>query len=327
MRTCLCQCPIGRTLNSSRRGPILSPMRIVPSPAFRDLLVLLRIPFSFFLLPIYLAALAAARHPLLEPALASFLIIHFFLYPASQAFNSHYDRDEGPIGSVEFPPKPGRGLLGTALALDAVALMAGFLFVGLTFAAGLFLYGSASKLYSWDRSRLKARPFIGWLMTGFGQGGLTYVLVLVSLDPRGFGALGILEVVQAAAISALLLGVFPLTQIYQHGEDAHRGDLTISRLLGIRGTFLLSASFLGIGALGLGLGFFLNGQGGWGFAFLGMMSPVVFLFLIWARRCWRNPIDADWHSAMRLNMLASIVLSLFYLARLVVPYFAPLGAT
>ncbi|HUX39040.1 MAG TPA: UbiA family prenyltransferase [Rectinemataceae bacterium] len=302
-------------------------MRLLPSPALRDLLVLLRIPFSLFLLPIYLAALAAAENPRLGPALASFLIIHFLLYPASQAFNSHYDRDEGPIGSVEHPPKPGPGLLGTALALDAVALVAGLLFVGPIFAAGLFLYGGASKLYSWDKTRLKARPFGGWLMTGLGQGGLTYVLVLVSVDPRGLGALGPVELGQAAAVSALLLGVFPLTQIYQHGEDARRGDLTISRLLGIRGTFVLSATFLALGTLGLGLLLLPDGPIGWLFVFFGLMSPVVVLFLAWATRCWRNPADADWRSAMRINMSASVLLSLFYLTRLVLPYFRFLGAS
>ncbi len=294
-------------------------MRKVPSSALRDLLVLLRIPFSLFLLPIYLAALAAAKDPLPAQALASFLIIHFLLYPASQAFNSHYDKDEGPIGSVEHPPKPGPGLLATALVLDAVALAAGFAFIGPIFTAGLFLYGGASKLYSWDRSRLKARPFAGWLMTGFGQGGLTYVLVLVSVDPRGFEALGPLELIQAAAVSALLLGVFPLTQIYQHGEDARRGDLTISRLLGIRGTFFLSASFLALGTMSLGLILFLNGPIGWGFAFFAMMSPVAVIFLGWATRCWRDASQANWRSAMRINMSASVLLSLFYLARLVLP--------
>jgi 1,4-dihydroxy-2-naphthoate octaprenyltransferase len=43
---------------------------------------------------------------------------------------------------------------------------------------------------------------------------------------------------EAAILSALFFaGSYPLTQIYQHEEDARRGDLTLSRVLGVAGTF------------------------------------------------------------------------------------------
>src|SRR3954471_3392589 len=52
---------------------------------------------------------------------------------------------------------------------------------------------------------------------------------------------------EAMLIATLLIGAYyPLTQIYQHEEDSARGDVTISILLGIKGTFIFSASMFGI---------------------------------------------------------------------------------
>jgi 1,4-dihydroxy-2-naphthoate octaprenyltransferase len=41
--------------------------------------------------------------------------------------------------------------------------------------------------------------------------------------------------------TCLLLGSYPMTQIYQHEEDARRGDKTFSLLLGIKETFIFTA--------------------------------------------------------------------------------------
>jgi len=88
-------------------------------------------------------------------------------------------------------------------------------------------------------------------MTGFGQGAFT-LLSMAIVAGGGLGVLGRAPVLWAAGlITAFLLGVYPLTQIYQHEEDARRGDLTISRLVGIRGTFVLAAACLGLASLGV----------------------------------------------------------------------------
>ncbi|MEI6877244.1 MAG: ubiquinone biosynthesis protein UbiA, partial [Spirochaetota bacterium] len=126
----------------------------------------LRFPFSFFLLPIFLSSVASADAMDFGLCIRSFLIIHLLLYPASQGFNSWFDRDTGPIGGLEHPPPVDRNLLGVSLLLDLVALAAGYYLVGRLFALGLLIYGLASKLYSWNVTRLKARPIEGWLMTG-----------------------------------------------------------------------------------------------------------------------------------------------------------------
>lgn len=62
---------------------------------------LLRIPFSFFLMPLFLFAYSLAETVVHYKALFSFLIIHFLVYPASNGYNSFVDRDEESIGGLE----------------------------------------------------------------------------------------------------------------------------------------------------------------------------------------------------------------------------------
>jgi len=282
----------------------------------RSTLIHLRFPFSFFLFPIWLAAVSAAREVDPLRGLASFVILHLLLYPASNGFNSYYDRDEGPIGGIAKPPPVGGDLLAASLILDLLALAAGLTLLGPLFMGGLIVYGLASKLYSWDKTRIKARPIAGWLLIGIGQGGLTFLLVVASIGKAGQAGIGGETLLESLAATALLLGVYPLTQIYQHEEDARRGDLTISRLVGIPGSFILSGIFLGIGILGLGAFVDMRGGAPWTLAYLGIQLPATIYFIVWFARTLRDPAMADFRHAMRMNLLASGCLSLFFIIRL-----------
>jgi 1,4-dihydroxy-2-naphthoate octaprenyltransferase len=287
----------------------------------RSTLAHLRFPFSFFLLPIFLAALALSQTIEIPKTIAAFFIIHALLYPASNGFNSYFDRDTGPIGGLAHPPPVDRSLLRTSLLLDLIALLAGLFFLGPLFSLGLLLYGAASKLYSWDRTRLKARPIAGWLLTGFGQGGLTFLLVFVSVDSRGLDLISLHCLLNALAVTLLLLGIFPLTQIYQHDEDRARGDLTISRFVGLRGTFLISGAFLCSGLIGLGA--FIEAQSSriWTLAFIASTIPPGVYFLRWFGRARRDAGAANFGSAMRMNLFASGLLNSFYIAYLAIERF------
>jgi len=283
---------------------------------FRSTLLHLRFPFSFFLLPIWLAAVSAVPAPDPGRTLATFVILHLLLYPASNGFNSYFDRDEGPIGGIAHPPPVGKDLLVAALALDFMALLAGAALLGPLFVAGILLYGIASKLYSWDRTRLKARPIVSWLMIGAGQGAITFLIVLSSVSTSGPAGIGVSSALEALSAMALLLGVYPLTQVYQHEEDGRRGDLTISRLVGILGTFALSGVFLGAGTLGFGAFVAMKGGPVWGAVYLAMQLPAAIYFMTWFLRARRDAASADFKHAMVMNILASGCLSFFFILRL-----------
>ena len=64
----------------------------------------------------------------------AFLVLHVCLYGGTTAFNSHYDRDEGPVGGLANPPPPGPWLLPGSLVLQGFGLVVAA-WVGLPFFA------------------------------------------------------------------------------------------------------------------------------------------------------------------------------------------------
>jgi 1,4-dihydroxy-2-naphthoate octaprenyltransferase len=265
----------------------------------------LRIPFSVYLLPVFCFAVSQAPHVKLSNALLIAAILHLLAYPASQAFNSYYDRDEGSIGGLEKPPPVSRELLVVALVFDGLALLLGLL-VGWRFAILLLVCGLASKAYSHPAIRLKARPWVGWFTVAFFQGALTYAMVTLGLRDLTLRDLWSKEIIFAAALTSLLIGgAYPMTQIYQHREDATRGDLTLSRRLGVRGSFLFCGATFALCTLGF-LGYFSAlGRMRDFWLLLAFLIPLAVYVDLWFKRVKRDPGAADFRSAMRLNQLSA----------------------
>ncbi|MES2733008.1 MAG: UbiA family prenyltransferase [Bacteroidota bacterium] len=281
----------------------------------KSVILHLRIPFSFFLMPVFCFSLSQSPKPDLLVALGVFLILHLLLYPASNGYNSYYDKDEGSIGGLENPPPVSKNLLYAAWSFDVVALLLG-LFISWHFALGLLVYGLVSKAYSHDKIRLKKYPVLSWLVIGFFQGAFMYWLVFQAINHLPFRALLQPEVWIPAGLSSLLLmAAYPMTQIYQHEEDARRGDLTLSRLLGIQGTFLFTATAF----LLVNVGFFLyfHYYVLLGLVFFGLfqllLAPVLIYFFSWFLRAKRDEKQVDFHSTMRLNLISAVCMNMFFL--------------
>src|SRR5688500_17811307 len=92
----------------------------------------LRIPFSFFLLPIFLFSLSLSPNFNGPRMLWVFLIVHFLLYPASNAYNSYFDKDEKSIGGLKNPPPVKKGLYFLALTFDIVAIVLSYIKINTT---------------------------------------------------------------------------------------------------------------------------------------------------------------------------------------------------
>lgn len=281
----------------------------------RSLLLHLRFPFSFFLLPVFLFAYSQATQPDTAKTLWVFFILHFLIYPASNAFNSYFDKDEGPIGGLKNPPPVNQSLYYVSLLIDALALVIAWLFVGTTFALACLLYILISRAYSHPMVRLKKYAILSWLVVSVFQGGFTYLTVIQAVDTLPVLELNSFSYLLPALLATLnLLGFYPMTQIYQHEEDARRGDRTISRMMGIKGTFLLTASIF----LAATLGFFAY------FTFqtiadvpifviyLLIMAPVLTYFGIWFLSVLKNTSNANFRYTMGLNLLGSLCLNLFF---------------
>lgn len=282
-------------------------------------LQLLRLPFSFFLMPVYWFGLSQVVDRDWGRAALIFFILHGLVYPASNGYNSYMDRDTTPIGGLAHPMQPTRQLFRATLAMDITALVLGGL-ISLYFVAGLLCYILASRAYSYRGIRLKKYPVAGWLTVIICQGALIFFLVYAGSHRVSAGTERWNAPVEAMVACSLLLGGFyPLTQIYQHDADRRDGVKTLSMLLGYRGTFLFTGILYLIAFLLL-FHYFL-------FAYLELkeffvlatcMLPVIVYFLVWAARVWRDPKQANFANTMRMNLVASACTNAGFIAVLVI---------
>jgi 1,4-dihydroxy-2-naphthoate octaprenyltransferase len=280
----------------------------------RSTLLHLRIPFSFFLLPVFLFALALTPNHNGERMLLVFLSLHLFLYPSSNGYNSYYDKDEESIGGLKRPPKVSKDLLGWSLVFFGIALALGA-WINWEFASMLGLYGLVSMAYSHPSIRLKKYPWISWAIAGLFQGYFTFAMAYAGLSNLGGEVLLKPHVLVPGFLTSLMLwGNYPLTQVYQHGEDARRGDRTLSLLLGIKGTFIFSA-LLFAGTTAAFIWYFLGkGQSHIVGYYLAAMAPIGLFFLLWMGFIFRESEKyATYSWAMGMNFLSAIALNAFFI--------------
>ena len=262
---------------------------------------LLRLPFSFFLFPIYFFALSQVPHIDWTKAILVFIILHFLIYPASNAYNSYMDRDTESIGGIENPPPPTRQLFHVSIVLDITGILFGFLISPL-FGCLMPLYIGASKAYSYRGIRLKQYPVTGYLVVIFFQGAFTFWLVYYGSSIEK----SMTVPWQGMLICALLIGGFyPLTQVYQHKQDLDDGVKTISYKLGYKGTFIFCGIVYCLAWIFMAQYFIYSG--GWYKLLLVTIFfvPVIVYFIRWFLQVKKDVSAANFKNTMKMNWLAA----------------------
>jgi len=279
----------------------------------RSTLLHIRIPFSLFLLPVFLFALSISNTPEWQNVLFVFFIVHFLLYPASNGYNSYFDKDEKSIGGLRNPPAVTKDLYRTSIILDIAAIVLG-LIINKWFGLMLFIYGIISKAYSHPAVRIKKYPVHSWLTAGFFQGFFTFMMCYLAMNDTGLEIFWQPDIVIPAFLSSVMLwGSYPMTQIYQHEEDAGRGDITLSLKLGIRGTFYFTGSFFTLATVAFMLFYLSYFNRVDAITFLLFTIPMVWYFLRWYLRVCNDRSKADFSHSMGLNLISSVCLSLFFI--------------
>jgi 1,4-dihydroxy-2-naphthoate polyprenyltransferase len=274
----------------------------------RSTIQLLRFHFSFFLVPVYLFAVSQLPLVNITKAVLIFFILHLLVYPSSNGYNSYMDKDETPIGGLPAPLQPTQQLFYVSVIMDCIAIITS-LFVSRIFAVGILLYILASRAYSYRGIRLKKFPVLGFLIVSIFQGAVIFFITYHGALPEQTLNVPLLP----CFISSLLIGaLYPLTQIYQHEEDKRDGVITISYLLGKKGTFVLSM-ILFLSATTLM--YFLFGkkdQLNFFYLFLAVLLPVVLFFLYWMNKVWQVPEKANFKNSLRMNMLSTFCTTVFF---------------
>lgn len=274
----------------------------------------LRIPFSIFLMPVFFFSLALTPNLNEERLLLMFLALHLFLYPSSNGYNSYFDRDEGSIGGLKVPPKVTPDLYWLAQGLFVIALALGAM-ISWSVASMLAVYGLVSMAYSHPAIRIKKYAWASWLIAGLFQGYFTFAMAYAGLSDLGWDVLVRPHVLIPGFLTTLMLwGNYPLTQVYQHGEDSRRGDQTLSLKLGIKGTFVFSTVLFALTG-GSFIWYFLDrNQTEITWIYLGAMAPILLFFLIWFGFVNSNPEKyASYSWAMGMNSISAFALNAFFL--------------
>jgi 1,4-dihydroxy-2-naphthoate octaprenyltransferase len=279
----------------------------------RSTIQLLRFHFSLFLLPVYLFALSLLPSVNWYRASLVFFILHFLVYPSSNGYNSYMDRDSTPIGGLSDPMQPTRELFYTTIAMDISALALACL-LDRYFAAAILLYIVASRAYSYRGIRLKKYPFAGYATVVVFQGAWVFILSWHGCSSDLNWQIPLFPLLAA---SCLIGGYYPLTQVYQHAEDAKDGVKTISMWLGVRNTFVFCGIIFVLATICMYLTFYKKGQLGSFFIFTACLLPMVLFFVQWMLKVWKDEKNADFSNSLRMNILASCCTAICFIILIV----------
>ena len=289
------------------------PSRNIISWFDKDTVKHLRIPFSYHLMPVFLFALGQAWDVNVNHTIIAFLILHLLIYPSSNGYNSHQDRDETSIGGLKHPPKVTANLFFVSMLLDFIGVALS-LFVSIYFSLCVLGYVLISRAYSYRKLRLKKFAVIGFLTVFLFQGAYTYLMVSVGVSDSFFRNIFATNNVICMSVASLFIGsVYPLTQIYQHEADRKDGVTTISYKLGYVGTFIFSSLMFATASGLLFYYFSLKHQLVALALFFILMSPVVIRLLFWFIKVLKDKKHANFENTMSMNLMASTCMNLYFL--------------
>lgn len=182
-----------------------------------------------------------------------FLNVQVLLLGGATAFNSYYDKDEGPVEGLERPPAMSPWMLPASCGLQVVGLLLAWRAGAAAAAVYLVSILGFSFGYSHPAVRWKGRPLFSLLVIGcFGA----VTPFLLGFLAAGGSRLDRWAVLAMAGVALVVVAMFPVAQAHQIEEDRQRQDRTFSAVYGLPGirrlylvayplgVALISASFL-----------------------------------------------------------------------------------
>lgn len=206
----------------------------------------LRLNYQLFILsgPFLLGVLLSKNFS--EFQLVQFFSIHILLFGGVTAYNSYFDKDEGPIGGLEQPPKMDSWMLVGSWVLQVIGLGIAFysgLFFTTVYMVSMFIFW----MYSSPHVRLKGKPKASLVAIGVSTAFCSVLLGYFSggtsnqIPPN--------VIIAALGATSLIVSLYPLSQVYQVEEDRKRGDSTFASKYGKRGVKKLFFILFPIGAV------------------------------------------------------------------------------
>jgi 1,4-dihydroxy-2-naphthoate octaprenyltransferase len=154
------------------------------------------------------------------------------------------------------------------------------------------------------------------MVVGFGQGVLAFVAAWAATRGEIASAWSLDGVLGATAATALILALYPLTQLYQMDEDAARGDRTLAVAWGPAGCFRFSLICTVIGGAAM-LALLVRRFGLADATLVGVGLVVQLAAIRWLAHGFESwMILETYRRVMRVNALSAGALGAYLLARL-----------
>ena len=280
----------------------------------------LRLPFSFFLLPVFLFAISQSASINWQNVCIAFCILHLLVFPSSNGYNSYQDKDESSIGGLKYPPKVTKELYYITLLMDVTGVACS-LFISVYFSILVLIFILVSRAYSYRKLRLKKYAVIGFLTVFIFQGAFVYLMTATAINSIPFELFFTSNNIICMSVASLFIGsIYPLTQIYQHESDRKDGVISISYKLGYTGTFVFSAILFSIATLLLFHYFQLKNQQIDLVLFIVLIFPSVYYLTVWFNKVRNNTENANFENTMKMNLLTSVCMNLYFSILILINY-------
>ncbi len=216
--------------------------------AIRDFIIHLRLHYQVGILSAaYLLALLYRPGGNMTVYWTQFINVHVLLFGGATAFNSYWDRDEGPVGGLKQPPPVRSGMRWGALLLMLTGLVwasrVGIQFTILYAFSAFLFWGYSSPLVRW-----KGKPWQSVVVIALSTGTNAFLMGCLAAESSD---LFVHEYIASIGVGLMLVSLYPASQIFQKEVDRSRGDNTFAMRYGIKGIRRFFTTSYLLGALSL----------------------------------------------------------------------------
>lgn len=203
----------------------------------KNFILHLRLNYNFLILsaPFFLGALYVPEINKIENFIFLFLLLYVFLFGGANAYNSYFDKDEGPIGGLQNPPKMDRWMYYASWFVQFFGLLISMTAKSLPYSAFFAFSIVLFWLYSSPSFRFKGKPLFSFVVIGIGT---VINAVLMGYFAAGGETIGVDLIIGALGAAFIILSMYPFSQVYQIDEDRKRGDRTFAVAYGVKGVRL-----------------------------------------------------------------------------------------
>lgn len=180
-----------------------------------------------------------------------FLNVTILLLGSATVYNSWQDRDEGPVGGLQNPPKMEPWMRRVALWIQFGGLLlahwAGIEFTYIYLGSMILLW-----MYSTRRIRWKALPLRSLLVVGLGAGAASFWMGYYAAGGDKFN---IVILTAGLGVACIYISMYTISQLGRIRMNAARGDRTFAIEMGVKDTkrFHTNTFRLGIALVALPL--------------------------------------------------------------------------